>query len=220
MRSPVVLFDIDGTLLFFKGIGRLAMDKAMREEWGLEDPLAGVSFAGATDGAIAQRIGGGRAPEPMWRRYLTYLEALLRTTPHRDPLPGVVALLDYLEDKGARCALLTGNISGGARLKLEHVGLWNRFDLGLSAFAEDGGIRTEVADVARARCGSAPVVIVGDTAADVHAARHIGAPVLTTATGAHPRQQLEAAEPDLLVEDLTDTRRVGDWLLSRSSAGD
>ena len=131
---PTVLFDIDGTLIFLRGTGRRAMDLAIRETWGLEEALEGISFAGGTDSAISRRVGDGRPREPMWSCYQRHLARLLDDERPR-PLPGVVALLDRLEARGARLALLTGNMRGGARIKLAAAGLVERFDFALSAFA-------------------------------------------------------------------------------------
>ncbi len=210
--AGVVLFDIDGTLLSLGGLGRRALARAMTEEWGIEAPLDGVSLAGSTDGALARQVGGDRPRAGVWRRYLSYLSAL--APGHGAPLPGVPALLDALVGEGARLGLLTGNLSGSARIKLEHVGLWRRFEVGLSAFAEDDEDRGEMAACAVARAAGAPVVIVGDSLADVRAARHVGAPVLITATGVEAEESLRAVDPDLLVSDLTDTARLSQWLLS------
>lgn len=209
----VVLFDIDGTLVSLGGVGRAAMQRAMTEEWGIEDPLLGISFAGATDGGVAARVGGERPREGVWRRYLRYLSALLRPGAGA-PLPGVVELLEELSGSGVSLGLLTGNLSGSARLKLEHVGLWSRFDLGYCAFAEDHDDRRVMAERAVERCAGARVVIVGDSSADVMAAKHVGVPVLVTTTGPEPREQLERLEPDHLVSDLTQTADVLEWLLT------
>ena len=51
-------------------------------------------------------------------------------------MPGVEALLDALDAlPHVQTALLTGNYQGGARIKLEHFGLWDRFAWG--AFGDD-----------------------------------------------------------------------------------
>jgi phosphoglycolate phosphatase-like HAD superfamily hydrolase len=49
---------------------------------------------------------------------------------------------------------------------------------------------------------------------DIRCARHIGARVLAVATGPTPREDLEAAGPDRLVDDLADVPGLADWLLA------
>ena len=55
---------------------------------------------------------------------------------------------------------------------------------------------------------------VRDSVADVACARHIGARVLCVATGLHSREELADAQPDLLLDDLTATGEIVDWLLA------
>jgi phosphoglycolate phosphatase-like HAD superfamily hydrolase len=187
------------------------MREAMTEVWGIPDPLAGVSFVGGTDSGVAHQVAPGADRAPMWARYEAILRAMAAASGPRHPLPGVVALLDRLHAIGSRVGLLTGNIRAGARIKLESTGLWDRFDLHVSAFAEDGVARDEIAAVARLRAGDGPLVVVGDTPADVACGRHVGARVLGVGTGYAPREAVEAARPDRFVADLSDTDDIVRW---------
>lgn len=211
---PTILFDIDGTLLSFPGVGRRAMERAMEEVWRIPRALERVSFAGTTDGLVARQVGGARPRAALWARYLEHLERMVAELDAPAPHDGVAALLDELARRGARLGLLTGNLRPGAVIKLRAAGLLGSFDFAVSAFAEDGDLREEVAAAARRRCDGAPVAVVGDTAADVACARHIGARALAVLTGAHEEAELAAAGPDLLVKDLTATRALADWLLA------
>ncbi len=213
--TPTILFDIDGTLLSFHGIGRRAMQQAIEEIWEIPRALERISFAGSTDGLVAREVGGARPRAPMWARYLEHLERMVGAMAFPAPHAGCEALLAELELRGARLGLLTGNLRGGAIIKLRAAGLLGHFDFAISAFAEDGDPRNEVAAAARSRCDGAPVVVVGDTVADITCARHIGARVLAVMTGAHGEGELRAAEPDLLVDDLTATDALADWLLAQ-----
>ena len=112
------------------------MDLAIRETWGIENALDGVSFAGATDSAVTRGISEGRPRGPMWECYQHHLAQLLgEQGVALQPLPGVLPLLDALDARGARLGLLTGNMRGGACTKLAAADLLERFDLDLSAFA-------------------------------------------------------------------------------------
>ena len=48
----LILWDIDGTLMYSDGAGRAAMGKAFLELFGVQDALAGIELAGRTDQAI------------------------------------------------------------------------------------------------------------------------------------------------------------------------
>ena len=210
-----VLFDIDGTLMFFRGVGKAALQRAMEEVWQMPEALKGVSFAGGTDNAIALEIGGNRPREALFARYLEHLTAGLATFPDRQPLAGAVELIDRLEREGVRLALLTGNLREGARLKLETIDLWHRFDHSRSAFGDEGDSRLEVAETARRRCGDVPLVVIGDSMADASAGRHIGARVLLTATGPQERALLDTSDADLVVDDLAEVGPLVEWILER-----
>jgi len=185
----------------------------MEEVWGIPNALEGFSFAGATDGGVAEHVAPGRDREEMWRRYLHHLEHRLAQRDDLAPLPGVVPLLDRLRDAGVRMGLLTGNMRAGARAKLEAVGIHAYFDFAISAFAEDGNERTKIAEAARARCDDVALTIVGDAVADRTCAAHIGARVLCVATGLQSREVLARSAPDLLLDDLSETDRICAWLL-------
>jgi phosphoglycolate phosphatase-like HAD superfamily hydrolase len=49
---------------------------------------------------------------------------------------------------------------------------------------------------------------------DIRCARAIGAKVLAVATGGHPFSELEQYQPDLLLENLSDSQAVASALLS------
>ncbi len=202
MSSRTILFDIDGTLVRFHGLGRRAMARAMEEVWGLRGALDGISFAGATDSGVAARVGKGLDRAAMWSRYVEHLREAAAARQDLAPLEGVVPLLDELRTSGVRLGILTGNVRAGAEIQLGAVGLLDRFDLAISGFAEDGVARTEIAAVARRRCGDAPLTVVGDTVADILGARHIGARSLAVAWGFEEKDALAAARPDHLVNAL------------------
>ena len=57
------------------------------------------------------------------------------------------------------------------------------------------------------------VVIVGDTPHDVDCARAHGCRALAVATGSFSRDDLQACQPDLLVDDLSRTAAIMSWML-------
>ena len=78
-------------------------------------------------------------------------------------------------------ALLTGNLRAGAKLKLEHLGIWKYFEFG--AFADDSSNRNELGPFALRRAkeklgidfSPERVWIIGDTPHDIACGKAIGA---------------------------------------------
>ena len=86
--------------------------------------------------------------------------------------------------------------------------MWERFAFG--AFGDDSAVRNDLVPIARTRFEnpSAPVVVIGDTLADVACARAGDAVAVAVCTGWAPRDDLQAAAPDLLLEDLEQGREA------------
>ena len=221
----VWLFDIDGTLLLTDGAAREAFSNALRACLDLEVDLSDVAFAGRTDPLILTDIlrkhdrelrDGER--ERFWEAVCDAMKELL--VPGRGRLlPGVTELLQAiaLEPQWV-AALLTGNTTPMARLKLAHFGLQHRFAFG--AFGEEAVDRDALARVAVARAlkatGVPPdrCVIVGDTELDIQCARAAGARVVAVATGVRSRNALAKRHPDLLLDDLSEPHALLDWARS------
>lgn len=219
----LVLFDVDGTLVRADGAGRRALTEAFAEVWGLERETvdaAGrkVDYRGRLDpwihGEIARSLGVDLAPrrEVMIEAYLEHLRRGLEERPAR-ALPGVPELLGSLDEREDRAlGLLTGNLPGGARLKLGSAGLDERFAFG--AYGDDALTRDELGAVALCRAEQAlglslpadRVTVVGDTEHDVSAARAAGFRALAVATGWTEPEDLRSSGPDLLLEDLSGWR--------------
>ena len=226
----VCLFDIDGTLLNTGGAGQAAMEAAMREQFGERKPIAGISYAGRTDRGIIQDIFRFYDLELSEVARSQFIAAYLQHLPgelHRRPglvLPGVVELLSHLHKRDdVTLGLLTGNLLEGARRKLQHHSLDDYFDFALGAFGDEHINRDDVARVALSVLSKhAPLVdrlslervwVIGDTPADIRCARAIGAKALAVATGIYSKCDLEAAQPDRLVENFRDAEAVLDlWL--------
>lgn len=218
----LILFDIDGTLLR-GGPAKHAFVTAMVETYGTAGDVDGLSFGGKTDPQIVRELldGAGFSPDAiarglpeLWERYLGYLEAGLAEVPMR-VLPGVHDLLDALAGlEGVAVGLLTGNIVGGARLKLGSAGLWERFAIG--GYGSDHEERDRLPAIAlerarahwRAALPAAEAIIVGDTPRDVACGRAGGTRTLAVATGFYSAAELEETGADHVIEDLSATDRV------------
>ena len=222
----LLLFDIDGTLITSGGAGEAALKDAMRSRFGVEEDLAGIILAGATDARIARELlekhGISVSPENVAALLDTYLGHLSERIGRHDGklLPGIVPLLNVLSQReDAVLALLTGNVSRGAEIKLTHYGVWDFFEFG--AFADDHHDRNELGKFARARAlerhgeefPPSRIYVIGDTPKDIECGRAIGACTVAIATGHYSSAELRDHAPDFLFEDLSDTARVVELLL-------
>ncbi|MFO0867634.1 MAG: haloacid dehalogenase-like hydrolase [Pirellulales bacterium] len=222
----VFLFDIDGTLLSTGGAGMAALRAAMQEEFGVAEPQE-VPVSGRTDRGIARQLFAAHAmddTEEHWQRFRNaYLRHLQQQLPQRvgRVLPGVESLLAALASVDhARLGLLTGNVRAGADLKLGHYGLASYFAFGGfgDRHADRNAVAAEALTASRQHVTfpveSARVWVIGDTPLDVACARSIGARSVAVATGTFSRGELAPSEPDLLLDDLSDTAYLRQALLS------
>lgn len=225
-----VLFDIDGTLIQTGGAGQLAFAETFAAEFGVTELSSNVPFAGRSDKAISlelmKRHGVDPSPEN-WERFRdAYLQRLPSALARRQGrvLPGVTALLDSLEESAhPLVGLLTGNVRAGAEQKLVHYGLNERF--GFGGFGDVSDQRCDIAAAAVAEAKRtlalrnghksgklAGVMVIGDTVHDISCARAVGAVAVAVPTGGSTREELSEAEPDLLLDDLTNANPLLDYI--------
>lgn len=227
MSSPapwIVLFDIDGTLVLTGRAGLRGMNAAFSRLYGSVEALVGIPVAGRTDRAIvsdALRAAGlAVTSDEILRLRDAYVADLQIEIGKPVPdfsgvLPGVEALLDELEARpDVSVGLLTGNFEAGARIKLGHFDLWDRFAFG--AFGDDHDDRNALVPIALSRAREAGiaeppadrVVVIGDTPLDVACARAHGARAVAVATGSYSSDQLRDAGADVVVDTLIDARSL------------
>ncbi len=220
----IVLFDVDGTLLWTDGAGRRAIHRSLKDVIGIEHPAAGFRFDGRTDPEIVRLLaaaaGRDHGPDIVAKvldRYVALLDEELSWPGHKTTVyPGIFPLVEALERReDAVVGLLTGNIVAGARLKLASGGLdIRRFRVG--AYGSDHGERTELPAIAQRRAREMigvnaqgkDIVIVGDTPADVTCGRGIGARAIGVATGSYTVPDLLAAGAFASFTDLGETEAV------------
>lgn len=225
----LILFDIDGTLLWTAGAGRRAIHRALLDEMGTAGPIDGYRFDGKTDPQIVRELLElAGHPEhssqdritAVCRRYVDLLTVELAKPNQTTKIyPGIQDLLTALEpyeaDDRALVGLLTGNVETGAALKLRSAGLdFGRFAVG--AFGSDSHRRSDLPAIAAKRAAErtgrrftgADIVVVGDTPDDVACARPMNARTVGVATGFYDTAALRAAGATHVFENLEDTQAV------------
>jgi len=231
----LILFDIDGTLLWTDGAGRRAIKHALETVAGTAGPIDSYRLDGKTDPQIVADLlslaGHPRADDAaladaVCRRYIELLEQELERSPQTARLlPGVAELLAGLEPYEAAgralVGILTGNLASGAALKLRAAGVDPaRFAVG--AYGSDSGRRSDLPAIALERAAArtgrrlagGDAVIVGDTPADVACGRPIRALSLAVATGYYDVAALRASGATHVFATLADTAAVLDALLA------
>jgi phosphoglycolate phosphatase-like HAD superfamily hydrolase len=222
MADSLLLWDIDGTLVYMDRAGERAVLGAIRElyqrDLGAHLP---VELQGRTDTSICRDLlaylGVPVTPGEEKRFQLAYLSHIPATMPAGKArvLAGIREVLDAVHaHPEIHQALLTGNLKEGARLKLSHLGLWDYFEFG--AFADDSPVRDELGPFALARAEQSldikfppeRVYIIGDTPHDIACGKAIGAKTIAVATGAFSVEQLAALNPTHTFKDLSDTQAL------------
>ncbi len=212
----LLLFDIDGTLLRIRGLGRVCVDNALCAYFGRAVSSDGVSFSGKTDPQIFRELIVREAGDadvalpPILDAYQAEVRARLETL-HVHPLPGAVELVGRLSRRrDVLLGLLTGNVEPMAYLKLRHIGLDRHFAFG--AFGSDHEDRNGLPAIALGRAAAhtgrpfrpEDTVVIGDTPRDIACARAVGARAVAVATGRFDRAALAMHRPDLLLDSLED----------------
>lgn len=214
----LLLFDIDGTLVNTGGAGVESLKITVRSRFGATDDLRDIEIAGKTDRAIIRDILRKYQVDPNEENIASFAQEYIDGLPlslsrsRGRVLPGIQPLLERLKRQpNIVLALLTGNLQQGAKLKLEHYGLWDFFEFG--AFADDHHDRNELGAFARQRAqtrhghdfDAADIDVIGDTNHDIACGKAFGARTIAVATGSWSRERLQKCEPDFVFDDFSNT---------------
>lgn len=202
MRFPVVLFDLDGTVIDSGAIILASMRHAAREVLGEEPP----------DELLMAAVGGPGLEAQMHALAPDRVEELVRVyRAHNEPLheelvccPGMDDVLVRLKGEGRRLGIVTAKRRATVELAFNVLPLEHLFDtvVGGDETArhkpdpEPLLLAAERLDVNPKECayvGDSPFDIRAAQAADMYA-------IAVTWGGIHDRAKLEAEEPDAIVD--------------------
>lgn len=217
--SAFVLFDIDGTLLRRSGVHhKQALVESIRQVTGVAVTFDNLPTAGMLDCDLLKALleSSGveleniRAVLPelvtaAQSAYVTNCPAGLAD----NVCPGVTELLTELHSHNVAVGLVTGNLRAIGWKKMELAGLRDYFHLG--AFSEEGATRAQLAKAAIEEARGTGLIenttrisLIGDHPNDIRAARLNKIQAIATATGLTSWEELQSAEPDILVRDLSE----------------
>jgi phosphoglycolate phosphatase len=208
-RQGAYLFDIDGTLLRSRDrIHFNSFYSSVRSVLGHDLVLDGVIVSGNTDpGILRDAFRLAKLEDQLWQPHLeSILEqmridvAARRAEMKLVMMPAVEEMLAYLRSQGGALGVATGNLESIGWLKIEVLGLRHWFTFG--GFSDRYAVRSHMIahamEVAREHAGpEATVCVIGDTPADISAARANGLPTIAVATGNYSFDQLMEHEPEV-----------------------
>jgi phosphoglycolate phosphatase len=216
----LLLFDIDGTLLRTEGAGRRATRAALLDVFGTAGAIDTHHFGGKTDyfTLIELLRDAGHDEASIGPKIPQFIQAMgqhmavmIRQYPAY-ALPGALAAISHLRQHqpDSLLGIVTGNAPTSARVKLQAAGYDPDWFM-IGAYGTESSNRDDLPRLALERAQThsgtryAPdaVTVIGDTALDIQAARANGFRVIAVKTGFEDPDVLQAAEPDILLDDLT-----------------
>lgn len=234
----LILFDIDMTLLETDHIGITLLEEAGRALFTPTFTAEGVSFGGCLDPVIIAQMLTNNGAEPSTQNIAALREHYHRGLKHaadQQPvaraLPGAHALVNATRDHPGIEAIgvLTGNYPETGGIKLASAG-FDPDHFTINAWGDDSPhplpLRAHLPPVAiehfRAHTARPiepqQVVIIGDTVHDISCARDNNCIALGVATGHATRQELEDQGAHLVVDDLTRTQDLLEWITRTHAA--
>ncbi len=227
----ILLWDIDGTLMrsTVQGGYKKYFAATMRKVFGSSGNLDDIIPSGMTDTQImfeALESEGFTSDQIFERKdeILTVFKSemskvLAANGEPYETLSGAKEILTATDEQRNLFvnALLTGNLSVAAEIKLRSVDLWRFFENAPNAFGEISHERKELAIAAgnlfnesyRFNFKPEQFIVIGDTPNDILCARHFGAKVIAVATGRNQtKEKLAEYKPDFVVDDLSDTAQI------------
>lgn len=227
----LLLFDIDGTLYHGNGSGWASFLATGRELFGESFTNNNINYAGRLDPWIFDSLAksnGIKNTHEVHDKFMRATYECMRKEIDSGKynicaLPGAVDLLNALQQKShlVTLGLLTGNYPRNGRLKLQSIGI-NPDWFEVCVWGIDAPTRNELPVVGRQRyieltgkdISFDQIIIIGDTIHDINCAKAQGCKCLAVATGGGTKEELLTGGAELVVDNLTDTTRLVNWLVS------
>jgi phosphoglycolate phosphatase-like HAD superfamily hydrolase len=212
-QTPILLYDIDGTLLNVQREFLLNIIEEQLILFNIEKPDTNSrSFAGRTDrGIFMELIGDMPNAASLFKKLVSNYSNAMTEHLSREFIQlhdGAVESVEESISLNIPVGLCTGNIQPVAMKKVQTAGLHDTFTFG--GFGDTSEDRNELPGEAdrdyRSKFNENPAhgryVIIGDTPNDIRCAHHFGAKSVAVTTGGFSETELEAFNPDLIVSSL------------------
>ena len=201
-----VIFDLDGTLIDSYQALFLSF-RHTYENMGLA-PLSAEEVQRVLGHGIASTfrdlLGEERVPEAM-KLFRQKYEEVMRPNTHL--LPGAREVIETLHGRGIQLAIATNKLGYFARELFEHFGL----DKLIAVIVGDGDVSQNKPDpemlllaIKKMQLKKEEVMFVGDSPIDIQTGKNAGVRVFAVPTGGTQREDLEKAQPTLILDRLLD----------------
>jgi len=201
MRTSLVIFDLDGTLIdslswFLSVLNDVAREHGFREI--ASDEIEPMRHEGPRE--ILRRL-----KVPLWKLpgIARHMRALKREQIDAMALfPGAPAMLRRLHGAGLTLALVSSDSEDNARRQLgASAPLFAHFACGAAIFGKTAKFKSVMR---RARTKAAETIAIGDELRDIEAARAAGIACGSVTWGYSAVDALVAMKPDLVFENIDD----------------
>ena len=217
----LILWDIDGTLLYSGGVAGEAMRAAMTRVYGRPASNDRREYAGKTDQQIILETFAERPHDQILAQLDEFAVAYMDELDQRQAemaargrvLPSVPAILAHLQhNPDVHQSVLTGTMQKVAAMKLRLTNLLHYVDLDTGAYGSDHHQRVQLPNFALTRANQrfqpalsgSDIIIIGDTPNDIACGKAHGARTVAVATGPFSVADLTAHQPDAVLADLSD----------------
>ena len=202
MRFPVVLFDLDGTIVdsgwMILASYRHATTTVLGRDYSDEVLLANVGAGDLEEQMREFDLDKADELAKAYREFYAPLHSEL------EAFPGMLDLLQRLDDEDRRVGIVSAKRRDIVKLATDALGFGDRLDVVVgSDEAPRGKPHPDQILVALERLGAEPdqTAYVGDAPFDIAAARNAGVHAIGVSWGGiHTRERMEAEGPDAVVD--------------------
>jgi phosphoglycolate phosphatase len=223
MRGATIVFDLDGTLV----------DTAPDLLAAADHVFASIGIRGVPSQAIRPAISFGSRRmienglayarvklstgqiDQLWHEFLTYYETHISVKSR--PFPGVIAVLDDVEQSGGRLAICTNKIERHAKQLLADLKLAHRFATiaGRDTFRAQKPDPLHLIETIRAAGGDpSHALMIGDSDVDIATAKAAGIPVVGVSFG-YTHAHISEFSPTIVIDHYDELRPQIAALLKR-----